>query len=319
MEYNYTPQPTMTRDPNMVTILAFGRAFPIPRANLTESETLSIGLSGRFAEQDEIDLDIEDQYYPAFLIIYDYLLNPNQALPKMSPDILEQVLFLADYLTMPNLTTYLIDTLISGGYSTAEILPILVNFSHLPNAAQAAENIFARRGYFWEKLSNRTRAILEPHFNQDLTKQFTTPIALIPIAPTLDTRKLLSMMPSGWARVCQKGNRPEVIDDIRDIPYLIGQGKKIAIVNDEQDRPHYITCPGGKQLVFKDIGGRSLPCCGTNSTLPTLDPRWANLKAVMTSDGWVALIDPNHKGDFVLIWNPIVVKDLRIVVDASLL
>ena len=318
MEQNFSPV-TMNNPPDIVSILAFGREFPIPRANLAQSKTLAIGLSGRFAEQDEIELEIEDQYYPAFLIIYDYLLNPDIELPRMEPAIIEQVLLLADYLTMPNLTEYLLTTLIAGGYTTSEILPILSNFPHLPTAMEVARNIFARRGYFWEKLSTRTRAVLEPHFNQDLTRQVTTPVALIPIPQSLDTRKLLSMMPSGWARVCQKGNRPEVIEDVRDIPRLIRDGKKFALITDEQDRGHYITCPGRKQLTFRDIGGKSLPCCGAGSDLPTLDPRWGNLKPVVTDQGWVALINPNFKGDFILIWEPFILADLRIIVDLSAL
>lgn len=296
-----------------VQLHAFGEVFPLPRNKLIQSEVLSTALSGQFKEQDEVNLELDPEYYFGFLVVYNYLLDPNQNLPEMDLDVLIQTLALADYFVIPTLFDKLVEMMREGGYSFSELVPIYIQFAYLPIISKMGRAAFSKVKS-WNKLSSRTQSLLQPLFGQDLSANPKYPIGLRVQRITYDTKSILNLMPAGWAAKCQKGNRPEVIEDFKHLPIYIGQSKAIANIGGS-----YITCPGGKQLRTENIKGQLLPCCGTSTNLPLLDPKFSKLKAIKADNGYLALVDPKFSGDFILIWNPLIDDDLRIIVDQDAL
>jgi hypothetical protein len=60
---------------DLIHLKVFDRIYPLPRDLLTFSPLLSTALSGQYREQNEIDLEIDPIFKPAFNLIYNTLIG----------------------------------------------------------------------------------------------------------------------------------------------------------------------------------------------------------------------------------------------------
>lgn len=81
-----------------INIHVFGRIYPLPRDKLTLSKMLSTAVSGSFKERNDIILELDNEFKPAFDLIYSYIIDQNSSRNIPYPQVLFDALQLADYL-----------------------------------------------------------------------------------------------------------------------------------------------------------------------------------------------------------------------------
>ncbi len=271
---------------SIIVIHAFNKDYIIPKSSIRKSKFLEAATRGYFKESfDTIELNLDPELESAFDLVVDYL-NDVKILPV---SLVGEVLVIADYLIIDDLIKLVLDEI-----NPKDLPLILLNYGYIPQVAKLGASVFKERGYYLSEYSKKFQQLVA-ELDSDLNH---LPIVFKPGGfLTTDNSKFMNLMAKGWASKCQKHDRPEIIRDINDI----SNGVSFSYWNG-----HYIKCPGNKSLVTEPY-----PCCsGTNKS-----QKWPDRKAIMTTSGWVVLVPKKYHGDFIVLWDPIILTDKHIIIE----
>lgn len=309
-----------------VTIYAFDQDYSFPRSNLDKSEVLSAAFSGRYNNSNRYELPLADEYQTAFNIVYAYLNDPRLDLPTLDEDLLIQILTIADYLIMPELIAKLINLLNTNDYSE-ETLLIFLKTIH-PKAEEEGIKMFLQQhSLFWNNFSPLLQSYFRFFLNQNPEDPTNLPLIYRTVPYSANAQPYAKVVSSLEARVCQRQLQPIPIQSLPDITLAIREGQDLVLKTSPTTQQHYYyICPSSypkyrsKRTRFTFEEG-PLYCCSRplGDHQPQLDPSWGNLQAAMTDQGWIVLVNSHWRGDFVVIWEPIVFQELRLIVDLSAL
>lgn len=304
---------------SQIRIRAFGQIYALDRELLSQSGMLILALAESQIQGNQIDLNLDPSYQPAFEYIYNKLIGVPSSI--INPSILVDVMLLADYLdvsiVMNELTPTFLD-LVSNGYVLDQQLQEI-----LKGRILAATHIIAQNSYF-ENLP----VWIKPLFNYYQTNAlpFNNDPILGKFLPQEANTNLRDIFLPNYGRKCQPDHQPQVIH-VEEIANYITLGKQVGKFVDHNGITRYMTCPGTD---FTNLGTTSYNvnntgvCCfrwpqnvdGTplmilNNNIVAL---LRGKKGYKTESGIAVFVDPSYVGDYIYATNYQIIPELNAVV-----
>ncbi|SHO33535.1 Hypothetical protein BQ3484_467 [Cedratvirus A11] len=273
------------------TLEVFDRGYVLPPSAVQRSKFLTSLFSGKYREEQHVELNLDQSLQPAFEIVYDYLLN--QRLDHRSilsnRELFQDVFFLASYLNIPSLVI----TLASESQNfDEETLTSFMEFLEEPEV----RNVLFRyhvsvHRYFAELPEWVQEEILQKQTAQNVKSGELYTLLLPPLIDEeidrSNLRDLRARYPPGYSRTCQTAHRPRVIqaENITSRAFLVSD------IGLEQ----FTVCPDAfPELRFNSRGEL---CCGK---IASRDPRIKSYKPFSSPLGYTILVPGNFVGDYIL-------------------
>lgn len=272
----------------------FDTDYELSRSDLQRSRFLGSLFSGRYEEKHIAALDLDESLQPAFEIVYDYLVTGK--VMDVPNDLFQDVLFVASYLDVPNLVSYL-----AGKIETLprEVVDSCVECFEVPEVVGALFSYYVNNTPYFADLPNwvqeeiLTRETEIPEQGRQLySRLFALPLGNTNLAEFF--RKLRysygrNRYAYGYGRRCQ-GSRQPILLNSEQVGLNTREGRISYRVDDE-----FFFCP--KEHPYLRMGKYDELCCGQARVA---DDRIRGYKALQSAYGYLVLVPENFIGDYVV-------------------